>query len=78
MLTYGKGTYSLVADRDGSTENIAFRDVLYLPDLEKNLLSVRAMIKLGASVEFEGDLRRVTRNSKLLAIGEMYVESYPW
>ncbi len=57
---------------------LLFVIVLYLPDLEKNLLSVRAMIKLGASVEFEGDLRRVTRNSKLLAIGEMYVESYPW
>ncbi len=76
ILAYGKGTYSLVADLDGSTENIALCDVLYLPDLEKNLLSVRAMIKLGASVEFEGYLCRVTRNSKLLAIGEMYGKLY--
>ena len=45
------------------------RDVLHLPELDKNLLSVRAMMKLGAVVSFENDLCKITRNSRLLAVG---------
>ena len=70
ILAYGKGTFSLVADLNGQSQNIGLREVLFLPELEKNLLSVRAMVKLGASVTFEGDMCKITRNSKLLAAGE--------
>ena len=76
ILAYGKGNYNLVADLDGYTQNISLKEVLYLPDLGKNLLSVRAMVKLGALVTFEGDVCKVTRNSKLLAIGEMCGKLY--
>ena len=48
-------------------EVIALRDVLYLPELDKNLLSVRA--KLGAVVLFENDLCKITHNARLLAVG---------
>ena len=57
ILAYGKGTFSLVADLNGRS-----REVLFLPELEKNLLSVRAMVRLGASVTFEGDECKITRN----------------
>ena len=76
ILAYGKGTYRILADLDGNVQHIALRDVLYLPDLEKNLLSVRAMAKLGASVQFESDRCKIVRNSKLLAIGEMQGKLY--
>ena len=55
ILAYGKGTFSLVADLNGRSQDIGLREVLFLPELEKNLLSVRAMVRLGASVTFEGD-----------------------
>ena len=35
------------------TQSISLRDVLYLPDLEKNYLSVSATTRLGAAVMFE-------------------------
>jgi hypothetical protein len=76
ILAYGKGNYNLVADLDGCTQNISLKEVLYLPDLGKNLLSVRAMVKLGALVTFESDVCKVTRNSKLLALGEMCGKLY--
>ena len=71
ILAYGKETYLIVADLGDCVQNISLRDVLYLPDLEKNLLSVRAMVKLGATVKFEGERCEITRNSKLLAVGKM-------
>ena len=76
ILAYGKGVCRLVADLDGRTQNVSLRDVLYVPDLEKNLLSVRAMVKLGANVMFTGDKCEVTRNSKLLAVGEIVGKLY--
>ena len=69
ILAYGKGTYRITTVVDGKLQKIALRDVLYLPELDKNLSSVRAMIKLGAVVSFENDLCKITRNSKPLAVG---------
>ena len=46
ILAYGKDTYLIVADLGDRVQNISLRDVLYLPELEKNILSVRAMVKL--------------------------------
>ena len=48
ILAYGKGTYQMLADLDGNTQHIALHDVFYLPDLEKNFLSVHAMFKIGS------------------------------
>ena len=76
ILAYGKGTYRIVADLGDRVQNISLRDVLYLPDLEKNLLSVRAMVKLGANVEFVSDECKITRSGKLLAVGEMHGKLY--
>ena len=53
ILAYGKGTCHITADINGHTQSISLRDVLYLPDMEKNLLSVRAVTRLGAAFMFE-------------------------
>ena len=62
ILAHGKGNYNIIVDLDGCTQNISLKEVLYLPDLGKNLLLVRAMVKLGALVTFEGDICKVTRS----------------
>eukprot|EP00794_Sanderia_malayensis_P001580 gene1580-1745_t len=65
ILAYGKGTYRFTTVVEGKLQKIALHDVLYLPDLGKNLLSVRAMTKLGATVEFEAEKCKIARNSKV-------------
>ena len=45
ILACGKGTYRIVADLEDKVQHIALHDVLYLPDLKKNLLSVQAMTR---------------------------------
>eukprot|EP00794_Sanderia_malayensis_P002110 gene2108-2395_t len=65
ILAYGKGTYRFTTVVEGKLQKIVLHDVLYLPDLGKNLLSVRAMTKLGATVEFEAEKFKISRNSKV-------------
>ena len=73
----GKGTYNLVADLgNGSTQNIALKEVLYLPDLKKNLLSGQAMAKLDASIQFDGTECKIMRNSKLLTTAKIHEKLY--
>ena len=68
ILAHGEGTYRIGADLEDKVQHIALHDVLYLPDLKKNLLSVQAMTRLGASVAFERNKCRIMRNSKLLGM----------
>ena len=75
-LAYCKGTCRLIADVENSTQPIAFHNVLYLPDLERNWLSVRAMTNLEATVVFEGNQSQISRNAKLLAVGKMQEKLY--
>ena len=76
ILAYGKGTYRIVANLGDQVQNIGLHDVLYLPELEKNLLSVQAMTKLGANVQFIGDEYKITWNAKRLALGEIQGKLY--
>lgn len=76
ILAFGKGTYHIVSDLGDHHQHIALHDVLFLPDLDKNLLSVRAMVKLGATVNFKNDTREIIRNGKLLATGKMQRKLY--
>ncbi len=61
---------------DDHTQNISLKEVLYLPELEKNLLSVHAMVKRGATVTFKEDKCEISRNSKILAVGEIQGKLY--
>ena len=46
ILAYGQGTYKAKAVLGDGNKNISLQDVLYLPDLKRNLLSVLAMVRL--------------------------------
>ena len=70
ILAYGKGTYHVKAAVDDHTQNISLKEVLYLPELEKNLL------KRGATVTFKEDKCEISRNSKILAVGEIQGKLY--
>ena len=76
IFAYGRGTYHITSDLDGHTQSIVLYDVLYLPDLERNLLSVRAMAKLGAAVNFEGYQCKFIRDEILLAVGKLVGKMY--
>ena len=71
IYAYGKGTYHLITDVNGHAQNIALKNVLYLPHLGKNLLSVRAMTSLDAVVQFEAEECKIMRNSQVLGVGEI-------
>ena len=76
IRAFGKGTYRLTTDIGGQPQKIALYDVLYLPDLRRNLLSVRTMTNRGANVEFVANKCEISRNSKVLGIGEMTGKLY--
>ena len=71
ILAYGKGVYGIVADPGDGIQCTVLTDVLFVLDFAKNLLSVRAMTKLGALVNFEGDQCRTIRSSKIVDNGKI-------
>ena len=50
---------------------ISLNNVLYLPELGKNLWSVRAMASLSAVIQVESDKCTIQRNCKVLGVGEL-------
>ena len=76
ILAYGKGTYHVKAVLKDHVQEIALQEVLYLPELEKNLLSVNAMVKRGATVTFKEDRCEISKNSKIVAEGEIQGKLY--
>ena len=76
ILAYGKGTYRACTDLNESSQKIALKNVLYLPKLKRNLLSVQAMSKLRATVVFEGDECKISKDSRLVGIGTMQGKLY--
>ena len=71
IQAYGKGTCHIVTDVNGKSQRISLNNILYLPELGKNLLSVRAMAILGSVIQFESDKRTIQRNCKVLGVGEL-------
>ena len=52
ILAYREGTYHVKADLENHTQKLSLQEELYLPESEKNLLSVHAMVKRAATVTF--------------------------
>ncbi len=69
-------TYRLSTDLNGSGQKIALKNVLYLPELKRNLLSVQTMSKLGATVVFKEDDCRISKDSKLIGNRNNVWQSY--
>ena len=76
ILAYGKGTYRLTTDLNGSSQKVALKNVLYLPKLKRNILSVQDMSKLGATVVFKEDECRISKDSRLIGIGTVHGRLY--
>ena len=66
--------YRVCTDLHGSSQKIALKNVLCLPKLKRNLLSVQALAKL--SVLFEGDECKISKDSRLIGIGTMQGKLY--
>jgi hypothetical protein len=59
LTTFGIGTGYLKCKRDSQYKTIKVTDVLYVPQLEGNLLSVRKLTAKGLKLTFEHDSCRV-------------------
>ena len=61
--------------RDGATNNIQLRNVLYVPELgPQNLVSVRCIQQAGASIMFsenDGGTVTISKENEIVAIGEL-------
>eukprot|EP00794_Sanderia_malayensis_P008379 gene8379-9278_t len=76
LLAYGKGECRMASDLGKTIQRLLFKEILYVPELDKNLLSVRAIAELDALVEFRANECNITRNGKLLAIGKLVGKLY--
>ena len=76
ILAYRKGTYHVKVVVGNYTQKLALQEVLYLPELERNLLSLHAMVKRGATLIFKEDKREISRNSRILDAGEIEGKLY--
>lgn len=52
ITTKGKGTITLLIGDESQTLEVTLMDVLFVPDLEANLMSVEKMTRMGFSVNF--------------------------
>ena len=56
FFSYGSGDVNMqLLDDNSEAVDIVFKDVLYVPKLQKKLLSITSMTKRGATVQFEGN-----------------------
>lgn len=67
----GKGTCKLeFVNSDGIESSAIATDVLYAPEINGNLLSVKKLIDKGLSVNFSGSLCEIKKNEKQIAIAD--------
>ena len=78
-----KGNISMNAEKVGNLEvvtdqnrNIDFSNVYYIPDLRRNLFSVRQMDKAGCTVVFGNDSVKITKDGNILATGQVKDDLY--
>lgn len=64
----GEGVVKCI-DSDGRVRDITFKEVLYLPELDRSLLSVRKLTQKGLKVEFGGGI--VNTDGKEVAVAPL-------
>lgn len=71
MTEIGKGSGQLYCvDSQNHTRRTEVTDVLYIPEIQTNLLSVSKLLKKGFSVHFEDDKAEVFKNGISVAIAD--------
>lgn len=73
----GCGSVNLqIRDSDGKPQVIQVRNVLYVPSLTTNLLSVSQMAKNGCEIKFEKDSCKIYQNRKLILTASQHNNMY--
>lgn len=67
----GHGNISITLVVNGERVKGRLNNVLYIPGLENNLLSVRAMTAIGKNVKFSGNKCFITEGKELIATGTL-------
>ncbi|XP_062541020.1 uncharacterized protein LOC134209055 [Armigeres subalbatus] len=77
-VVYGRhsGTVKMVSMVGGRRINSVMNDVLYVPELQYNLFSVRRIGKLGMRVTFGNDVVEIKRGSDVVATGKLSGKLY--
>lgn len=73
--TYVKGIGSGIVNcigKNGQITPVKFENVLYVPDLDGNLLSVKKLLEKGYKVNFERQQCAITKAGELVAQGDMH------
>jgi hypothetical protein len=75
-LAYGQGDINIRASVDGSWKQHCLKDVLYTPDVVKNLFSVSTAADKGAEYWLDKKNCRLTREGETLVAGERHNKLY--
>ena len=76
MMSEGVGDGYLHCRTSNDTKRILVKDVLFVPTLESNLLSVKKLAKQGNVVKFEGDHCFISRDNRIYAEGKINSDLY--
>ena len=58
-------------DKDGNVVNVKLVDVLFVPDLRHNLISVKRMVESGARVEFNAEKCCIQKNDSIVLVANV-------
>ena len=76
MMSEGVGDGYLHCQISDNVKRILVKDVLYVPTLESNLLSVKRLTKQGNVVKFEGNNCTISRDNRTYAEGKISNDLY--
>lgn len=68
---HGKGTCLLRFESENGCTSVRLKDVLYVPELKGNFISIRKLNNIGIHVNFHDEKADIIRNNKLLATAEI-------
>lgn len=73
----GKGVLTVqLLNKFGKCITVKISDVLYIPEVKGNLISVRRLTQLGFNVYFDKDFCEITKDQKQVAIGDLKSNLY--
>jgi hypothetical protein len=75
VLGIGRGELHCLNGKDEAVK-VCLENVLYVPDLTENLLSVKRLAKTGHSVEFTGEQCEISKNNIVIAKGKLSPDMY--
>ena len=76
IFAYGKGELQLVLYDGKDKVNATLKDVLYVPKIQKNLLSLTSITDKDAEVQFKGQHCKIIINGNVYSIGHKHGKLY--